>query len=424
MCTCRVAYSYSQGYACRLLYMCTVVHTYHTCLDLVDLSSLVSYPPEKYPEIKKLMGPDPHFKYIVSAMVIFNIVSCYFIGKLPYLWVVVISYCLGGIINHSLTLAIHDISHNVVFGNKYPTANRLFGIWANLPIGVPMSISFKKYHVEHHRYQGTDGYDTDLATEWEGRFFHSTATKILWLFLQPLFYAFRPFCVRPKPLLKLELLNIVVQVVFDILIVYFFGFKSLLYLIVGTLLCMGLHPMSAHFIAEHYMFDRGYETYSYYGPWNYITFNVGYHMEHHDFPYIPGSRLPEVKRIAAEFYDNLPAHTSWLSVLRIFLFSPRMGPYARVKRRYKDVFGEDRDKNPYLYADNTLHPVLPKEGVIDKSSRMKESLEKSLRTKERFEEDEEDWEEGPEKVVQRDASGCLADDGVRLRTPANVNTVT
>ena len=92
-----------------------------------------------------------------------------------------------------------------------------------------------------------------------------------------------------------------------------------------------------------------------------------------------------------------------------------MGPYARVKRQYKDVFGEDRDKNPYLYADNTMHPVLYGETVASKSSRMEESLEKSLRTKERFEEDEEDYEEKPGAKEQSAVQNGNADGGARLR---------
>ncbi len=62
----------------------------------------------------------------------------------------------------------------------------------------------------------------------------------------------------------------------------------------GSLLSMGIHPMAGHLITGHYLFAEGFETYSYYGPLNWITFNAGYHTEHHDFPAVPGSLLPQV----------------------------------------------------------------------------------------------------------------------------------
>lgn len=60
-------------------------------------------------------------------------------------------YVVGATANHSLFLAIHEISHNLAFRNRH--CNKLLGILANLPIGIPYSVTFKPYHVQHHRYQ-------------------------------------------------------------------------------------------------------------------------------------------------------------------------------------------------------------------------------------------------------------------------------
>ncbi|CAF2882586.1 unnamed protein product [Rotaria sp. Silwood2] len=125
----------------------------------------------------------------------------------------------------------------------------------------------------------------------------------------------------------------------DGIMFYFLGCKTALYCILSTILGLSIHPISGHFIAEHYVFKEGYETYSYYGPLNSITYNVGYHNEHHDFPNIPGRNLPKVQKIAPDYYDNLPCYTSWTKVLYDFVMNDNVGPWARVVRPTK--FGCD-----------------------------------------------------------------------------------
>ena len=119
---------------------------------------------------------------------------------------------------------------------------------------------------------------------------------------------------------------------FDAAVLYFWGVKSLTYFLAGTLLGGGLHPMAGHLIAEHYCFVAGQETYSYYGPLNALTYNVGFHNEHHDFPQIPHTRLHRLREIAPEFYEPLARHASWCWVIWTFLTDREVGPWTRIKR--------------------------------------------------------------------------------------------
>ena len=67
------------------------------------------------------------------------------------------------------------------------------------------------------------------------------------------------------------------------------------------------------------------DTYSYYGGLNYILFNVGYHIEHHDFPFVNSSSLPKIRKIAPEYYEEVPQLKSYISVLYDFVFDPAIG---------------------------------------------------------------------------------------------------
>ncbi|THD25983.1 Sphingolipid delta-4 desaturase [Fasciola hepatica] len=288
---------------------------------------------KKYPEIKQLMGPDPQLKWKVITLVLFQIATLHFVRDLSWPALLLMAYAVGGVVNHALNLAIHEISHNLAFGHSRPLMNRVFGIFANLPIGVPSSIAFKKYHILHHRYQGDDELDVDVPTYFEGRWFRTPSMKFLWLVLQPFFYSLRPLIILPLPVSTLEIINIAVQFAFNSWVVSTFGWKTMIYLIIGTALGMGVHPVAGHFISEHFVFDKTFETYSYYGILNLLTFNVGYHVEHHDFPYIAGSRLPLLRKIAPEYYETIPHHDSWVKVLYDFVTRPDIGPFSRIRRR-------------------------------------------------------------------------------------------
>jgi len=192
-----------------------------------------------------------------------------------------------------------------------------------------------RYHMEHHQYQGVDKIDVDVPTLWEVRTFTNAFLKLLWVILQPVAYGLRPLVTKPQSPTSWELMNHVTQYSFDLFILYIWGWKALAYLVIGTLLGMGLHPCAGHFIAEHYEFTKGYETYSYYGPCNRLNLNVGYHYEHHDFPKIPWSKLPRVREIAPEYYNDLPHYDSYLAVFWKYIMDPTVGPHSRVKRKNK-----------------------------------------------------------------------------------------
>lgn len=287
----------------------------------------------KHPEIKELYGPDIRLLPMILGIVAAQLSLAVYATRLEGWQWFFLCWSIGGTLTHWLSLGNHELSHNLCF--KTTLYNEMLGMVANCGQGIPSCVTFKKYHLEHHYSQGVDVIDVDVPTDMEGKIFNTTIKKVFWVILQPAFYALRPLFVNPKPMCLHELANNVTTIVFDISFAYFFGVKALLFNLAATLLGMGIHPVAGHFISEHYVFKEGQETYSYYGILNYVTFNVGYHNEHHDFPRIPGFKLPMVRKIAPEYYDNLHHYDSWSGVIYDYIFRTDIGPYSRVKRANK-----------------------------------------------------------------------------------------
>ena len=202
------------------------------------------------------------------------------------------------------------------------------------------------YHLTHHKSLGVDGLDTDLPTAFEAVFLDSILGKAFFCTFQIFFYALRPMLVYRIPMTWVHALNVAVQVGFDYTLVKYCSANSLLYLLLSSFLAGSLHPLAGHFIAEHYVYEHiapeakdpsnGIpvpETFSYYGPLNFLTYNVGLHNEHHDFPAVPWTRLPKLHEIAKEFYADLPRHESWTYAIWRFIFDEEVGMKCRVKRK-------------------------------------------------------------------------------------------
>ena len=107
--------------------------------------------------------------------------------------------------------------------------------------------------------------------------------------LYPLFQAVRSFRVKEVPPLDAwTLTNLVIQIGINLAVYLLWGPMSLAYLVLAFFFSIGLHPLGARWIQRHYLVGEGeQETFSYYGKLNLLTFNVGYHNEHHDFPSVP-----------------------------------------------------------------------------------------------------------------------------------------
>lgn len=123
------------------------------------------------------MGPTPYTLPLVLAVLTTQILLAINLRHLPTFspTVLLIAYIIGGTLNQNTFLAIHEITHNLAF--KSIKANKVLAIVANFAIGVPYAMAFKGYHIEHHKFLGVEGIDTDLPSRFEALVLNNVAGK-------------------------------------------------------------------------------------------------------------------------------------------------------------------------------------------------------------------------------------------------------
>ncbi len=291
----------------------------------------------KHPKVRDLMEKNPATVFAILGLVGGMIGGAYLVKDASWWVVLAAAYIGGAFANHALFVMIHECTHHLLFKKK--SWNLVAAVLANLPHTLPSAISFVRYHIKHHSFQGVHELDGDLPDYWEAKLINNSFFgKALWLLLFPVFQAIRITRLREiKPVDGWIVANWVVQISFNVAIWMLFGPKAFFFLLFSFFFAVGLHPLGARWIQEHYLtLDEKQETYSYYGPLNALAFNVGYHNEHHDFPSIPWNKLPSLKNEAPEYYDSLKSHTSWTKLFVRFLFDKDISLYMRILRKERN----------------------------------------------------------------------------------------
>jgi len=294
-----------------------------------------------HPEVRNFITRNPNSIYLILGIVAVQIAIAILLREQPWWVILITAWFIGAFANHTLFVLIHECSHNLIFKSR--PANMAASILCDIPNAIPTAISFRSYHLKHHSFQGNYYLDADLASRWEAKLIGNTFLgKILWELFFPVFQALRPPRLKEIEFMnKWTIINWIVVFGADILLVYFFGWIPIIYFLASLFFSVGLHPLGARWIQEHYLTHPPQETYSYYGPLNFLALNVGFHNEHHDFPSVPWNNLPKIKKAAPEFYENLFSHKSWTKLWLRFLFDPGLSLYSRLVRTNKGGIAVD-----------------------------------------------------------------------------------
>ncbi|CDF38298.1 sphingolipid delta-4 desaturase [Chondrus crispus] len=285
----------------------------------------------EHPSVRELYGVDPRTQFYAYACILCQMTLAY-LSRDSYVVAIVCGICFGPYVNAGVLCFMHEATHMLVFRN--PVYNRLLSIATNVAMIVPISEIFRQHHSKHHRNLGNDEFDVDVPTDYEISLVgNSPLRKALWLMFNMIILPTRSMMRLPVIVDRFLVLNWVACISFG-LSSFLYSRSTFLFFVLSLLNSQGLHPANTRQVQRHiYNGDKNMRTtddrpttYSYYGIGNWVTLNVGYHVEHHDFNRIPWTRLPELRRIAGDkwYPDETAYHGRGIPELLNFVMNPNI----------------------------------------------------------------------------------------------------
>eukprot|EP01100_Stratorugosa_tubuloviscum_P004405 TRINITY_DN20_c0_g1_i10.p1 TRINITY_DN20_c0_g1~~TRINITY_DN20_c0_g1_i10.p1 ORF type:complete len:365 (-),score=131.89 TRINITY_DN20_c0_g1_i10:200-1294(-) len=299
---------------------------------------------KKYPQVEKLFGNEPLTCLLLIFLLPIHTYVALALENQPWWVVLLASYTIGTLLSFQLLIIAHEATHELVFKNQ--TANRFVNMFGHLPNWWgPFGNFWWSEHRWHHsvvvdkalRY-GPQNVNFLRKAFFTLIFIHiinftifvtsliqvpiyviSTLLHFLGLRKNPnCFLYIPPYDRFPICASGWMVINFIITNIYHASLFYFGGWNPIIYQTFSSGFCNGLHPIGMRQVQEHYLLAKKQPTTSVYPPFSWLYLHIGHHVEHHDFAKIPWNRLPELRRIAPDFYDNLKYYNSYMEVLIYF----------------------------------------------------------------------------------------------------------
>lgn len=297
----------------------------------------------KHPEVRKLKPLQANFyTMLMSVLVLLHLgigtlIAVYAQTGTVWFWTILLAATIGAFFTFALQQLTHEFSH--IKRNRLQTAPVLLADLIVGTTGPNYTEYYFKYHMHHHT-NTSEANDPDLyyhsewadPPQWAAR---SRLTRLLWvtvfgLFTIEVLFLGHVLSRAPRPRMSIRNTGLVLTLLgkygFMGLTFWLGGFWCFLYfrLAAGFSLGAFAHPYGGFWLMQHAAMARnGFQpTLSYSGSriWHWLNLGELYHVEHHDFPWVPFTKIEEVRRIAPEYYQPMHVVTSvwrltwdWLS---------------------------------------------------------------------------------------------------------------